>query len=154
MIDHSDNDSDVGNGCGDVNGDRNMFLIRTLFEISSTILTWEVQGSCWGGLCGVAQYVISVPEGLSRLALEHHARPSSRCAAAFVTRLDPSASVRDRTPAIAWVSHCPLLYKLHDYIIFIHFHQILMITPPTSTRFRWCGFITFVQFHQECVSTW
>jgi hypothetical protein len=51
-------------------------------------------------LCGVVQFILNVPEGLSRLALEHHVRPSSRCTATFVTRLDPCASVRDQNPTV------------------------------------------------------
>jgi len=49
-------------------------------------------------VCGPPQYLVNVPEGYARLALEHRARPDGRLRAVLATGLAPSALVGG-TPA-------------------------------------------------------
>ncbi len=43
---------------------------------------------------GRTQLLVNAPEGLSRLALEHRARPGARLGALLLTSLRPEAAVR------------------------------------------------------------
>jgi hypothetical protein len=46
---------------------------------------------------GAAQYLVNVPEGFARLALEHKLRPSARLSCVMLTSLLPQSAVRIST---------------------------------------------------------
>jgi hypothetical protein len=54
-----------------------------------------------------AQYLINVPEGFARLALEHKLRPSARLSCVFLTSLLPQSAVS--FPMHVLLLSCPVL---------------------------------------------
>lgn len=66
---------------------------------------------------GAAQYLVNVPEGFARLALEHKLRPSARLSCVMLTSLLPQSAVRISAPSNLYLISLALAWTCAHHVM-------------------------------------